>query len=306
MLAASPTAMKCPVAGRSVSVTALTVRQCSMSPKPSALTDVPSVVVVQVSPARRGVALTAGDPGPPPAVPVRALTVAQNSVPFSSAHTGWGLRPRITLKLAGRPIQLSTVTPGSAAPKIQYSTPGSVSQESTVRPSPGTAVTLVGGGAESPSLPQAASALASRAASVRRRIGWCMGSRRRIRRVYDSFVRRLAFPRSFPRWRSVEECEDVAPLGFGHRRDRQSIAAPEHDHVGQGGIGPQLRETEQPRLAQRAHLEHEPARIVGLAAGIVPGRLGIELGRIRLRRRSDLGDARDARLRAARMVEEHA
>src|SRR5690606_4988747 len=287
MLAASPTAMKRPVAGRSLSVTALTVRQRSTSAKPSALTGVPSVVVVHVSPASRGVALTEGDPGPPSAVPVRALIVAQYVVPFSSAQTGCGLRPRITLKLAGMVIQLSTVTLGSAAPKIQYSTPGWASHASTMRPSPGVAVMLVGGGAGSPSLLQAASAPASRAASVRRSIGWCMVSRRRIRRVYDSFVRRPARPAPVPA-PSVEEREDVTPLGVGDRRDRQPVAAPQHDHVGQGRVGAHLVEPEQARLAQGAHLEHQPARRIAAAARVVVGGIGIELRRVGLGRRGDL------------------
>src|SRR5690606_36378642 len=165
-----------------------------------------------------------------------------------------------------------------------------------MRPSPGVTATLDGGGAESPLLPQAASAAAMMMAAVRRRVGWCMDSRRRIGRVYDSFGPPLADGGS------GDALEDAAPLRLGDRSDRQAVATLEHDHVGQGRVGAHFGQAEQFGATQGLHLEHEPAWRSRIALRIVVGGFGVELCRVGLRRRGDLGNPGDTRWRAMRVM----
>src|SRR5207247_3321198 len=71
-------------------------------------------------------------------------------------------------------------------------------------------------------------------------------------------------------------------------------------------VPPQVSEEPRAGLSQRAYLDMEPARVVLLRLGVVVRAGALELGRIRIGRRGDFGQAGDARLFAARVIEQHA
>ena len=68
----------------------------------------------------------------------------------------------------------------------------------------------------------------------------------------------------------------------------------------------QFSQGNQTGLAQRAHVDVDPARIVLLRGRVVVVALLVELRLVGVGRGGDLGDAGDARLRAARVIEQHA
>src|SRR6476469_4094508 len=53
----------------------------------------------------------------------------------------------------------------------------------------------------------------------------------------------------------VEQREHGAPLGGCDRRDRQPVAALEHEHRGERGSGAHLGQRQQPRLAHQLHVD---------------------------------------------------
>src|SRR5687767_6399993 len=88
--------------------------------------------------------------------------------------------------------------------------------------------------------------------------------------------------------RSSLACErlDEGPFALGHRCDRQSIAALEHDHVLElaGRMPTQLFERDHPlELAHQLHIDHVPARFIRIALRIVVLVLAVERGGIRIR-----------------------
>src|SRR3984893_11057463 len=108
------------------------------------------------------------------------------------------------------------------------------------------------------------------------------------------------------RSRESLEREDELPVRRFDRRDRQSIAGTQQHQSLEflAGMRSQFFERDGTReLAPQLHVHHEPARIAGLALGIVVVVLAIEGGGIGVASLHDLHDGDDARQRAAGMVE---
>src|SRR5688500_3452868 len=105
---------------------------------------------------------------------------------------------------------------------------------------------------------------------------------------------------------AIQPLEDELPLRFRHGSDREPVAAPQREHAGERGARAHLRERHEACLAVELHVDQHPARLLGLRLRVEIGALGVELRRIGVGPARDLREARDARLRAARVVEEDA
>ena len=97
-----------------------------------------------------------------------------------------------------------------------------------------------------------------------------------------------------------------SPVRALNRHDRQAIAATQQHHAAQflGGVRAQLIERDDAReAALQLHVDHEPARSLRVAVGIVVGVAAVEGASGRDSPLSRLHDADDARHLAARVVE---
>ena len=119
---------------------------------------------------------------------------------------------------------------------------------------------------------------------------------------------RFIVPRYRRTFKALSLCEllDDFPFGRRDRRDREPVAPPQRHHVRERRVLAQLGERHETRLLHELHVDVQPARRVPRRLGVVVGALAIELRHVRVCRSCDRNDAGDARLRAARVVEERA
>jgi len=80
----------------------------------------------------------------------------------------------------------------------------------------------------------------------------------------------------------------------------------QHLHRGQLGCGAHLGQTEQARLAHQLHVDLEPARLGWRRFGVVIGAGRVELRGVAGQAAHQARQAGDARLRAGRVIEQHA
>lgn len=88
-------------------------------------------------------------------------------------------------------------------------------------------------------------------------------------------------------------------------RDREAIALLKHSHARQLGLFPKTSDFDDGALEEGFDIKREPAGILLRALGVVVLAFRIELQLVRVDVRGNSGDARNARLGTARVVEEH-
>src|SRR4029434_3934924 len=111
---------------------------------------------------------------------------------------------------------------------------------------------------------------------------------------------------STPSWLALGELRDERPFGRIDRRDREPVAALQYAHPCELRMSAQLGQPDEPRLLDELHIDVDPARRIPRRLGIVVRILLVELRRIGIGEDRRRDDARDPRLRAARVVEERA
>jgi hypothetical protein len=97
---------------------------------------------------------------------------------------------------------------------------------------------------------------------------------------------------------------DPSELGGGDRLDAEPISFFEQTHLGEGGFAAEGCQLEGVGEAgDQLHVDHEPAWVVGGAAGIVVGAFLVELGVVGVARADDLDDPHGGALIAAVVVD---
>src|ERR1022692_3781920 len=92
--------------------------------------------------------------------------------------------------------------------------------------------------------------------------------------------------------------ENEIPFRLGYRRHRQTIPSPQDGHVGEliiGMFAQLLERNEALEFAHQLHIDHEPARIAWIAAGVEVMMPGVEGGLVRIALLHHADDAGNAR-----------
>ena len=104
---------------------------------------------------------------------------------------------------------------------------------------------------------------------------------------------------------ALQNSRNEVPLCRVHRRDGQAAALLQDTHAGQFGISPQFLDANQARLLDEPHVHIEPARILRRRLRIEIFTAGIELSGIGVGELANLGNSRNSRLFATRVIKEN-
>lgn len=100
--------------------------------------------------------------------------------------------------------------------------------------------------------------------------------------------------------------DNMMPLLCGHGRDRQPVTPSQNHHIGQLRLRSQLRQANESDFFERAHIDQQPARIIGTRFGVMIRTLAIELRRVGIAGAGYFRNAGDAGFGATGVIEQDA